>query len=288
MREGILRFRRQAPHPALSPYVQTFWEMDSTARVPAEAGEVRYLHPDGGDGIVFNFGDPVRTDGALRRQGVAAGSRPLAPTTMYFEGEVRLAGVRFRPGGAFAFFRSASLNEEACPAGELDRLFERLREARGFSARARLVDSWLLGRFTEGALSPAATEATRAIVAGGGAQPAEGVAGVLGLSLRHLERLFREQIGYSPKQLARIVRARRAKRALAALPAASLGELAYEFGYADQAHFTREFHSIIGITPAAYRSCIESEASRINNDREPGPGRREANSAAGRMRGAGR
>jgi AraC-like DNA-binding protein len=38
----------------------------------------------------------------------------------------------------------------------------------------------------------------------------------------------------------------------------SLAEVAGEFGFADQIHFTKEFRRIMGETPRAYRSRCQS------------------------------
>lgn len=258
MSQGCLRFRTYSPHPLLSSHVQSYWTMESTEPLPPNAVEIRYLHPDGGEGILFNYGDPVGTDRAPRPTGVVLGSRPVAPTTMFFTGKVKMAGVRFLPGGVYGLFRTASLSEEACGYRELGRLFDRIGDTRWSGGWARPVDSWLLRHSGRATLSATTAAAVRRILTSGGNVSVESVAELLGVSARHLERLFREQVGYSPKQLARIARARRAKSALAVPNAPSLSGLAYELGYADQSHFTREFRSLIGITPAAYRLCIES------------------------------
>jgi AraC-like DNA-binding protein len=62
-------------------------------------------------------------------------------------------------------------------------------------------------------------------------------------------------VGATPKQLASILRFRRA----VALhrPRTSLGELALEAGYYDQAHFTHEFRSITRSSPGALLSSAE-------------------------------
>ena len=39
---------------------------------------------------------------------------------------------------------------------------------------------------------------------------------------------------------------------LAADPALSLAEVAADLGYADQAHLTRDFRAVTGVTPARY------------------------------------
>jgi len=70
----------------------------------------------------------------------------------------------------------------------------------------------------------------------------------LALSERQLRRRFLDAVGYGPKTLARILRF---QRFLAlAKPGENLAALAYEAGYADQAHLTRECRRLGARTPA--------------------------------------
>ena len=76
---------------------------------------------------------------------------------------------------------------------------------------------------------------------------------VAGLSARQLERLFLKYVGISPKLLARIARFRHVKTILDNTPDDSLMGIAFDNGYTDHAHLTKEFTAFAGLTPSAYR-----------------------------------
>lgn len=81
----------------------------------------------------------------------------------------------------------------------------------------------------------------------------EQLAALTGVGVRQLERIVREQLGLTPKWLIRRYRLQEAAERLN--PAGrrpALGELATELGYADQAHFTREFAAVVGVPPGRY------------------------------------
>lgn len=71
------------------------------------------------------------------------------------------------------------------------------------------------------------------------------------LGERALQRLVLDRVGLSPKWL---IQRRRLHDAVERLKAgrASVGEVAAELGYADQAHFTHDFRTVTGMTPGAY------------------------------------
>src|SRR3546814_4329500 len=71
------------------------------------------------------------------------------------------------------------------------------------------------------------------------------------LSQRHFTRSFREAVGLAPKAWCRVHRFGRALERLAADPALFLADVAAAEGYADQAHFTREFRALAGLSPGA-------------------------------------
>jgi AraC-like DNA-binding protein len=73
----------------------------------------------------------------------------------------------------------------------------------------------------------------------------------LGVSERHLRRLFREGIGVSPKAFAKLTRFHRALRAAQEDSGASWASIAAATGYYDQAHLIAEFRAIAGVTPRA-------------------------------------
>uniref|UniRef100_UPI0018922E4F helix-turn-helix domain-containing protein n=1 Tax=Catenulispora rubra TaxID=280293 RepID=UPI0018922E4F len=75
------------------------------------------------------------------------------------------------------------------------------------------------------------------------------LADAVGLSERQLRRRFTEAVGYGPKTLHGILRFQHALRLGRAAPDAGLADVAYQAGYADQAHFAREVRRLAGVTP---------------------------------------
>ncbi|RYZ31303.1 MAG: AraC family transcriptional regulator, partial [Propionibacteriaceae bacterium] len=74
-----------------------------------------------------------------------------------------------------------------------------------------------------------------------------------GLSARRLQRLFARYVGVGPKWVLARHRMHDVVAALDAGHEGSLADLAAEHGWYDQAHFTRDFRALVGITPARYR-----------------------------------
>ena len=78
-----------------------------------------------------------------------------------------------------------------------------------------------------------------------------------GLSVRAFERQFRTTYRSSPHDYVRQIRVRMSCSALV-FSKKSLAEVANEFGFADQSHFTKEFRRIMSETPSAYRTRCQS------------------------------
>lgn len=80
--------------------------------------------------------------------------------------------------------------------------------------------------------------------------------GEAGLSPFHLCRVFRREIGLSPHAYQTLVRARLAKTLLA--KGVPILRAAVEAGFCDQAHLTRHFKRIYGVTPGRYSAKVEA------------------------------
>jgi PAS domain S-box-containing protein len=79
-----------------------------------------------------------------------------------------------------------------------------------------------------------------------------GLAQVAGLSSPQLERLCRRTLGIPPQKLLQRLRLERAVH-LISTTSMSMGDVSAECGFYDQASFTRQFRSVLGLTPGAYR-----------------------------------
>lgn len=89
-----------------------------------------------------------------------------------------------------------------------------------------------------------------------GAKSVAAVALSLGVSVRSLQRKVKGVTGMPPVFWLGLARARRAARAL--VSDLSLAEIAFEQGYADQAHLTRELRRWFGQPPAKIRQDREA------------------------------
>jgi AraC-like DNA-binding protein len=141
--------------------------------------------------------------------------------------------------------------EELWGAPATGRLLERLAGARDMVDAAAILERAIAerlalanGRRAQAQLAlDAAERLTSANV--------QAVADDLGVSERHLRRVFRETIGVSPKTFAKLARFHRALGAAGEDGHAGWASIAAEAGYYDQSHLIAEFRAIAGVTPQA-------------------------------------
>ncbi|MBB3236725.1 AraC-like DNA-binding protein [Phyllobacterium endophyticum] len=79
------------------------------------------------------------------------------------------------------------------------------------------------------------------------------VANACAVSPGHLSRIFRNQVGTSLHNFHVVLALHKAKKLLQQRE--SLVEAALDGGFFDQAHFTREFVRMIGLTPGSFRNA---------------------------------
>lgn len=82
----------------------------------------------------------------------------------------------------------------------------------------------------------------------------EEAAARLSVSVRTLQRLMHRHVGLPPAAMIRRRRLQEAAERVRTDPSADLATIAAEFGYADHAHLTTDFRTVLGFTPSAYRA----------------------------------
>jgi AraC-like DNA-binding protein len=176
------------------------------------------------------------------------------------EGRGSVAAVKFRPGGFQPFLglpvstltdRVRALDDVFGPAGA--RLEAEVRACPGVPERIAALEHFVLERLPEpDPLVEAADSVVQLIAGDRSLTRVEAVARRTGFTARTLQRLFVRYVGASPKWVVQRYRLQEAAERLAHEGRGALSRLAYELGYADQAHFIRDFRAIIGATPVEY------------------------------------
>jgi AraC-like DNA-binding protein len=169
-----------------------------------------------------------------------------------------LLGVAFNARGTFPWLGDDMSNlsdriialADALGDGAL-RLRERLLNTESLEERFRVVERWLLARLEPRAIvHPAIRWAVDRLAATGGRTSIEELAEQTGFSRKHLGNLFRQQVGLSPKALARVHRFRGAldllNRSSGEVP---WTDLADQCGFYDQSHLINEFRRFTGFSP---------------------------------------
>jgi AraC-like DNA-binding protein len=160
-------------------------------------------------------------------------------------GARRLLGV---PAGELA---NQLVSLEDVLGGFAVELIERLADAPDARTRHTIAQRLLAARLSDDhATAPEVTYALARLRATHGSARIETIAAEVGWSRRHLANRFREAIGLAPKALARVIRVEHAARRVRA--GDPLAAIAYAAGYADQAHFNRDFRELVGCTPTQF------------------------------------
>ncbi|HTE44843.1 MAG TPA: helix-turn-helix domain-containing protein [Gemmatimonadaceae bacterium] len=246
-----------ASAPALAPFVEHYWlsRWDRRGHPPRTAASLLdpcfHLHVQDGRADVMGV---VRGTFRVRIEDVGC-----------------VVGVKFRPGGFYPFVERSAvewtdrvvpaddvLDDAHAPNAWARELSDAAADCQGDAAANAALIATHLDAFL-GARLPArdaAAEKVAALVALIAARADVRRIGDLvaasGRSERTLDRLFARYVGVSPAWVIRRYRLRAAAERLAASPPADVRAVAWELGYADQAHFIRDFRATIGVTPGAY------------------------------------
>ena len=249
---------RREPPEALRPLLHHGPEGGAQTR--GSASELREV-PFPGLPLILNLGPPWQVDGERRLDSFTAGMG-TRPSTVRGEATWACVELRLTPQGAHRLFGIAmhELANEAVELGLLvpegRELESRLRETPAWPERFDLVDAFLLRRLAASRpADPAVAWSWHHLYESRGTTAIATLATELGWSHRKLIARFRDEIGLAPKAVARVMRFDRATTALRN-PEPSLAQVAFECGYADQAHLNREFRELAGVSPKRYRAAV--------------------------------
>jgi AraC-like DNA-binding protein len=247
-------YLQRKPSPALAECVETLWyacapDVQHQRELVLPGGKIQFVISLAADQLTYCTPEGDLPIAPALLVGARTSAELVATRDMK-----KLVGVVFRPGGLGPWLReradlfyeqSISLNELWPMRWVRDRVLE---EGSTPETILRALDDALCEQaraqerrtHVRHALSLLRTLSVRE------------TARELGISERRLHHVFSEDVGLSPKQWSRVRRFQRVVRALHQGVEMRWAELAITCGYADQAHFSRDFRSFSGIDPTTY------------------------------------
>jgi len=249
--EGQFQHQRQAPSVTFVPFVTHYWFVSWDLRGCQPQQQATLPHPNV---------QLVVEQGHARIYGVHS-----ARFTRELAGQGQVFGIKFKAGGFYPFYRKpvANLHNQAldisdCFASGHQHLVEKIEAASDFAAMCQIAENFLLPYLppVEPKL-PFLDELLKDIEQDHSLIRVEDLIRHTGVDKRSLQRLFQVYVGASPKWVIQRYRLHQAVAQVQAGNTCSWSDLALELGYFDQAHFVRDFRTLVGMTPGEYEKSLQ-------------------------------
>lgn len=260
----MLKFTQKAPHPALRDYIRSYWLMQSEgAEEPLDL-----LVPDGYPELFFILNESLKmpafsgdkrwaphTEGGLIGQATTQFVFQVAPFS-------KILFVKCYPWTPQLLFGIPGwqLNDVAIDLGAATadpgfrQLSQRVSDSPNLTDMVALLDAFFLKKLADVPTDNSFVQfAVRQIYTSNGTVPVDHLRQHIHASRRYVEKMFREKIGMSPKQYARIIRVKKISMYLLDPRfQGNLREITHRLDYYDQSHLLKDFKAVMGQSPSVY------------------------------------
>lgn len=263
------------PGKLLQQYIKCYYVYESPSSVAFEDT----VFPSGCMEIIFNLGNGnwqiKNGDEFVTTPPVELWGQLNVPLPVKSTGCNTMLGVRFFPHTAASIlpdkaslFNNQVVDYRDVSGKTINTLHAQLQETRTWQKRITLLEAFLLQQVEQAGKRLNKVSVVSDLMVALQQQEVydtmETIATRLGISARHMQQLFLQYTGLTPKLFSQITRFQHSLR-LVTTRNTSLTDIAYECGYADQSHFIKEFKAFTGFTPSGYsieRSPVTLAASQ--------------------------
>lgn len=248
-------YKEYQPNIALLPYIETYW----IAQGYSDQVESEKILPDGCVDIIFSFSHTSDYGNLVPFLPNIIGAMTTYSEVHYLD-YISMLGIRFRPAGITAFTQTPIhyFTNQQVDMTLVDSLFDtdfysKLPELELMTEKINHIDSYFIDKLTEIFVpDKQIIYAVDVIKNTNGLLTLNDVADRSCLSLRSLERKFKDTVGISPKTFSKIIKFKHTLSFLKGHKKASLFTLAIECGYYDHSHLIKEFKALTGDTPTYF------------------------------------
>ena len=270
----MLSFKMQhqefEPPEELRDTIKCFWY---NRRESGELPSSFEVIPDGYAEIIFHFGSvlSISYNGDMR---------PLPspfmmglldqPVLFYTKNRLEIIGIRCFPWTVFDLLGLPSgkggVRIFEHPIAQLQSTLDKWIHADRIDEALARIKQYFLNARSRIAPSSMLFKAGVAMSEANGTMPVSQVAAAAHATVRTLERNFKQSSGYTVKDVSGLMRFEQARNQLWLYPDSNIAGLAYELGYTDQSHLSREFKRYSGTTPAAFARKAKKGKQAVSND----------------------
>jgi AraC-like DNA-binding protein len=246
--ETKFQLSQHAPAETISYFVERYWIVtwDLSGQEPYMQETLPYpcVH------LVFEKGN-------TRIFGVITGK-----FSRLLEDKGRVFGVKFKPGAFYPFVKSpiSRFTDASICLGDVfdvdtTALEQAILSQADEATMIEIVEHFLRERLPRrDEHVEVINQIVDRIIADRKITKVDDVASQMNINKRTLQRIFSQYVGVSPKWVIKRYRLQEAADQVAGSEGVDWAKLALDLGYFDQAHFIKDFKTIVGRTPAEYAS----------------------------------
>ena len=246
MAEKKFRLSLYLPSPDLSVFIEHYWIVNWDLRNQEPYLQENLPHPC--VHLVFEKGQS-RIVGVMRGK-----------FSYLLKDKGRVFGIKFKPGAFYPFvktsvarFTDSSISLEEVFGVNSQELEETMLSLKDDEEMVEFAENFLREKVPAPDKSiEVINRIVECIIADREITKVEDLVQRLEVNKRTLQRIFSQYIGVSPKWVIKRYRLHEAAEQLAGGEVVNWPKMALELGYFDQAHFIKDFKTIVGKTPADY------------------------------------
>lgn len=254
--------RLHFPEPPLAQFVENIWYVQDS-----EPGYSREkILPDGAIELIIDLDSAPKkifaseTSEEFRTCSKAWISGERTRFLIIGTDNAAMIGIRFRPGGAYPFFRFP-ISELSEDVTELDLIWgslvsdirDQLLELSSPEARLLALEGFLLQQARRSLeLNRAISFAVHKLQHSPQFLAIRDLAQTIGITQKHLITQFERIVGLRPKSFARVCKFQKVVNLIESETEIDWTRIANDCGYYDQAHFIKEFQAFSGLNPSTY------------------------------------
>jgi AraC-like DNA-binding protein len=265
-----MQHREFEPPEELRDTIKCFWY------TKIDFGELQSsfaILPDGYAEIIFHFGSPC----SISYNG---GLQPLPspfmmgllnqPVLLNTKNRLEIIGIRCFPWTVFDLLGLPSgkggVRIFEHPIAQLQPTLNKWIHTGGIDEALAQLKQYFLNTRLQIAIDSMLFKAGVAMRQANGTMPVSQVAAEAYMTVRTLERKFKQSSGYTVKEVSSLMRFEQVRNQLWLYPDSNIAGLAYELGYTDQSHLSKEFKYYSGTTPAVFAQKAKKAKQAVSND----------------------